>query len=70
MGRASGSSAILRALRRPGLFPLRGRTAAETAALMRAARKLEAAGQCVVVKGPGPSGRAVPYAAPPGGTTS
>ena len=48
---------VLRALRRPGLFPLRGRTAAETVALLRAARKLEAAGQCIVVRKRGPTGR-------------
>ena len=42
--------AILRALRRPGLFPLRGATAAETSALLRAALKLEASGQCVVIR--------------------
>jgi hypothetical protein len=57
---------ILRALRGPGLIPLRGRTAAETAALLRAARKLEAAGQCAVVRKPGPTGRTMNYAAPPG----
>ena len=57
---------ILRALRGPALFPLRGATAAETAALLRAARKLEAAGQCVVVRKRGQGGRPESYAAPPG----
>ncbi|HVS36605.1 MAG TPA: hypothetical protein VMS17_13670 [Gemmataceae bacterium] len=57
---------ILRALRRSGLFPLQGLTAAETAGLLRAARKLEAAGQCVIVRKLGPAGRTIPYAAPPG----
>ena len=60
---------ILRSLRRPGLFPLRGRTAAETTALLRAARILEAAGQCVIVRKIGPSGRAMNYAAPPAADT-
>jgi hypothetical protein len=60
---------ILRALRRPGLFPLRGRTAAETIALLRAARILEAAGQCVIVRKLGPTGRVMNYAAPPAGDT-
>ena len=59
--------AILRALRRPGLFPLRGATAAETSALLRAALKLEASGQCVVIRRGGDEGsRALRYAAPPG----
>jgi hypothetical protein len=59
---------ILRALRQPGLFLLHGATAAETAALIRAARKLEEAGQCVVVCKRREGGRAVNYAAPPGAT--
>ena len=54
---------ILRAVRRPGLFPCAGRTAAETTALLRAARVVEAAGQCVIVRKFGPSGRAMNYAA-------
>jgi hypothetical protein len=63
--------AILRALRRPGLFPLRGATAGETAALVRAARKLEASGQCVVVRLRGDEGgRALHYAAPPAKTVT
>ena len=68
MGRGSGKwqVVILRALRGSRPFPLRGRTQAETAALLRAARTLEAAGQCVLVKGSDPSGKAVTYAAAPG----
>ena len=57
---------ILRALRGRGPFPLRGTTASETAALVRAARKLEASGVCVIVVRPGKEGgRLVSYAAPP-----
>jgi hypothetical protein len=59
---------ILRGLRESSLFPLRGATAAETAALVRAARKLEEAGQCVVVRRSGEGGGAVIYAAAPGKT--
>ena len=63
--------AILRGLRRPGLFPLRGETAGATVALMRAARELEASGQCVVVRLRGrEGGRALHFAAPPGLTVT
>ena len=60
---------ILRGLRESGLFPLCGATAAETAALVRAARKLEEAGQCLVVRRSGEGGRAAIYAASPRKTT-
>jgi hypothetical protein len=68
MSRGPGrwQQAILRALRRPGLFPLHGATASETAALLRAARKLEAAGQCVIVRKRGEGRRPAFYAGPPG----
>jgi hypothetical protein len=63
--------AILRALRKPGLFPLRGATAAETAALVHAALKLEASGQCVVFRRRGDEGgRTLRFAAPPGAAVS
>jgi hypothetical protein len=67
MSRGPGKwqAVILRALRGPRGFLLRGRTADETAALLRAARSLEAAGRCVVVRRRGAHGRLVPYAAPP-----
>jgi hypothetical protein len=59
--------AILRAVRKPGLFPLRGATAAETAALVHAALKLEASGQCVVVRRRcDEGGRTLHFAAPLG----
>jgi hypothetical protein len=61
--------AILRALRKPGLFPLRGATAAETAALVHAALTLEGSGQCVVVRRRSDEGgRSLRFAAPPGTT--
>jgi len=67
MSRGPGKwqQAILRALRGPGLIPLRAATASETAALVRAARKLEEAGQCVVVRRAGPGGRRELYAIHP-----
>ncbi len=56
--------AILEGLRRSDLFPLRGTTPAETAALRRAARELEMGGWCVIVRVlEGDRGRPVPYAA-------
>ena len=68
MSRGSGKwqLMILQGLRRSNLVPIRGATAAETASLRRAARELEADGQCVIVQiREGTHGRAVNYAARP-----